>query len=82
MDTISTLESLGLVLPTPAYLLGAIVFGLIGVVAYRYGKKQSNNYIKWLGVALMLYPYAVPSTWMMYAVGFGLCGACYYYRDR
>ncbi|PRC91010.1 hypothetical protein [Solimicrobium silvestre] len=82
MDEINTLESLGFTLPTPAYLFGAILFGIIGYVAYRFGKKTTNNYIKWLGVVLMFYPYAVPSTWMLYVVGIGLCGACYYYRDR
>jgi hypothetical protein len=38
--------------------------------------------VKWIGVALMLYPYIVPDTWLMYVVGMALCGACYYYRDR
>jgi hypothetical protein len=82
MDTINTLQALGFTLPTPAYLVGVILFGLIGIAAYRYGKKASHNYVKWLGLALMLYPYIVPSTWLMYVVGVGLCAACYYYRDR
>lgn len=83
MDLLNTLESMGFTLPTPAYLIGAILFGIIGVVAYYYGKRKSNKYVKWLGVVLMLYPYVVPSTWVMYVVGLGLCGACYYYyRER
>jgi len=82
MDIINTLQSLGITLPTPAYLFGAILFGLIGVGAYRYGKRRSRKYVKWFGIALMLYPYVVSSTWMMYTVGLGLCGACYYYRER
>jgi TRAP-type C4-dicarboxylate transport system permease small subunit len=81
-DTLQQLQALGITLPTPAYIVGAILFGLIGYGAWRYGKKKSNKYVKWLGVALMLYPYVVPSTWMMYVVGILLCGACYYYRDR
>jgi hypothetical protein len=82
MDTLNTLQALGFTLPTPAYLVGTILFSLIGIGAYRYGKKASRKYVKWLGVALMLYPYVVPSTWLMYVVGCGLCAACYYYRDR
>lgn len=81
-DTLQQLQALGITLPTPAYIVGVILFGLIGYGAWRYGKKKSRKYVKWLGVALMLYPYVVPSTWMMYVVGLGLCGACYYYRDR
>jgi hypothetical protein len=82
MDPLTTLQSLGFTLPTPTYLIGAILFSLIGFIAYRYGKKTSHNYVKWLGVALMFYPYVVPWTWLMYGVGIALCGACYYYRDR
>jgi hypothetical protein len=82
MDELNTLESLGFTFPSPAYILGAIIFGIIGIAAYRYGKKQSRPYVKWIGVALMLYPYAVSTTWLMYFVGLALCCACYYYRDR
>ncbi len=82
MDELETLEAMGLVLPTPAYIFGALVFGIIGYVAWRYGRKKQRNYPKWLGVALMLYPYAVSSTWLLYVVGVLLCGACYYFRDR
>lgn len=82
MDALNTLQSMGLTLPTSAYLIGAILFSLIGFVAYRYGKKTSHQYVKWLGVALMFYPYVIPSTWMMYVVGLVLCGACYYYRNH
>ena len=82
MDELNTLESLGFTLPSPAYLAGAILFGIIGMVAYYYGKKTAHPYVRWIGLALMLYPYVVPATWMLYLVGFALCGACYYYRDR
>jgi hypothetical protein len=81
-DTLQQLQALGITLPTPAYIVGAILFGFIGLAAYYYGKKKSRKYVKWLGVALMLYPYVIQSTWMMYVIGVLLCGACYYYRDR
>ena len=61
----------------PAYLFGAILFGIIGYAAYRRGKKASNVSMKWLGVALMLYPYAISETWQVYAVGTTLCIAVY-----
>jgi len=41
MDNLQDLQSLGLTLPSPAYIIGAIVFGIIGFAAYRYGKKAS-----------------------------------------
>ncbi|MBC3862526.1 hypothetical protein H8K32_10480 [Undibacterium jejuense] len=70
-------------LPTPAYIFGAIVFGIIGFVAYRFGKKTARSKIKWLGVVLMLYPYVTGSdTRLLYLVGLVLCVALYYYRNE
>ena len=71
---------MGFTLPSPAYLIGAIFFGIIGYAAYRYGKKASLMTTKWLGIALMLYPYAISETWMLYTVGAGLCIGMYVYR--
>jgi hypothetical protein len=77
MDTLSAMQSLGLELPSPAYIFGAILFGLIGWGAFRYGRKKGRKLTLWLGVALMIYPYAVSNTWLMYAVGVALCGAIF-----
>lgn len=81
MDDLNALSSLGLELPSPAYLAGAIVFGLIGFAAYRYGKKNSRPTTRWIGLALMLYPYAIAQTWLLYTVGLALCGGLYWFRD-
>lgn len=81
MNDLNSLGALGITLPSPAYLFGAIVFGIIGWVAYRYGKKNEAAAVKWIGVALMLYPYAVSETWLLYLVGAGLCGALYWFRE-
>ena len=80
MDDLNTLASLGLALPSPAYLFGAIFFGIVGFAAYRYGKKAGLARPKWIGVAMMLYPYAISETWLLYAVGAGLCALLYVYR--
>jgi apolipoprotein N-acyltransferase len=80
MDPLTTLRSVGLTLPSPAYIFGAIVFGLIGFVAYRRGKAAERKVTLWLGVALMVYPYGVSGTPWLYAVGFALCAALYVYR--
>lgn len=73
MNDQTALRSLLLGLPSPAYLFGAFAFGLVGFAAYRRGKKAQRVRTKWLGVALMLYPYAVSMTWLLYAVGIVLC---------
>lgn len=77
MDELKTLESMGLTLPTPAYLIGALLFGIFGLAAYRYGKKASLQHFRWIGVVLMLFPYAVSETWLLYLVGAVLCAGLY-----
>lgn len=80
MDELKVIESLGFTLPGPAYIAGAILFSIVGYAAYRYGKKASLVTFKWIGVALMLYPYAISETWLLYVVGAGLCAGLYAYR--
>ena len=74
MDPLTTAQALGLSLPSPAYLLGAVLFGLIGLWAYRFGKRTERQKTRWIGLALMLFPYAVSETWLLYLVGAALCG--------
>lgn len=77
MNELKALESMGLTLPSPAYLLGALLFGLVGYIAYRRGRKTAQPVLTWTGVALMLYPYAVSQTWLLWAVGAGLSAWVY-----
>jgi uncharacterized membrane protein len=77
MNTLSELQALGLELPSPAYIFGALLFGLIGLLAFRHGRRSERRVTLWLGVALMLYPYAVSNTWMLYGVGLALCAGIY-----
>jgi apolipoprotein N-acyltransferase len=73
MESWSTLQSLGLVLPSPLYIFGAVVFGFIGLAAFTRGRRSERATTKWLGVALMVYPYGISHTWLLYAVGTALC---------
>lgn len=72
MNELKALQSMGFTLPSPAYLLGAIVFGLLGMVAFSRGRKASLPMLTWPGLALMLYPYAVSETWLLWVIGVGL----------
>jgi len=76
-DYLAALEALGFVLPSTTYLIGVVIFGIVGFVVYRLGKKKSFQATKWIGVALMLYPYAISATWLLYVVGAGLCVGAY-----
>lgn len=72
-EMLRTAEALGLELPTPAYISGAVLFGLIGLAAWRIGRRQERPRTLWLGVALMLYPYLVSGTAWLFAIGTALC---------
>lgn len=67
--------------PSPANLLGSILFGIVGFAAYRYGKKSGSFNPMAIGVALMVYPYFISQTWMLYVIGLALCGGLYFWRD-
>lgn len=67
------LTQLGIELPGPSYLIGSVIFGLVGLVAWRHGRRTERPVVKWSGLALMLYPYAISETWMLWALGAILC---------
>ena len=77
MNDLQSLSALGLELPSPAYLVGMVLFGIIGYAAYRRGRSSQRSVLTWTGVALMLYPYAVPQTWLLWLVGTALSGWLY-----
>ena len=72
------LQASGLELPTPAFIVGAVLFGLVGMVAWSHGRRRKLPKPKWIGVALMFFPYATPQTWLLYLVGTALCGWLYF----
>ena len=80
LEELKGLEALGFTWPSPAYIFGAILFGMIGFAAYRYGKRSGLVAPRCIGVTLMLYPYLVAQTWVLYLVGCGLCVGLYLYR--
>lgn len=78
---LSGLRSFGFTLPGPAYLVGLLLFSLIGLAAFRYGHRTGRQTTKWLGIGLMVYPYAVTQPWQLYAVGALLCAGVWFDRD-
>ncbi len=73
MEELKSLQGLGLDLPSPAYIAGSILFGLLGWAAFRHGRKHGRKLTTGLGLALMLYPYLISQTWALWAVGLALC---------
>ena len=67
--------------PTPAELFASLLFGIIGLAAFTYGKKSTKWKLMVIGVALMVFPYAVTEIWLLYIIGVALCVALYVFRD-
>jgi hypothetical protein len=80
MELIDTLRELGIEMPSAAYLIGVLLFSVVGMVAFWKGRKLRRPRVKWLGLTLMLYSYVVWSTAGVYVVGVGLCIALWVYR--
>lgn len=68
-------------MPTPANLFGALIFGVIGLAAFLYGKKQAKIGPLIGGLLLMIYPYFISETWMLYAIGVALTVAIFFFRE-
>ena len=81
-DLLALSSSMGLELPSMAYIVGALLFSTLGLVAWRYGAKMQHPRVKWLGIVLVFYGYVAYETWVLYAVGVGLCVALYVWRDE
>ncbi|MEP7283071.1 MAG: hypothetical protein ABI696_13915 [Rubrivivax sp.] len=72
-QALRTAQALGLTLPSPAYLFGVVLFGLAGLVGWRIGRKQHRPRSVGIGWVLMLFPYLVSQTWLLYTIGAALC---------
>ena len=68
-------------MPTPEVLFAAIVFGAIGMAAFVYGKKTANMRPMLIGIALIVYPYFVSQTWLVFLIGCLLTGSLFVWRE-
>ena len=55
---------------------------MVGLVAFRHGKRESNMVCLLLGIALMVYPYFVSSPLATLAIGVGLTAVIWNIWDR
>lgn len=69
-------------MPSAGNLFGSLAFGVIGMGAFAYGKKISGWRAMSIGVALMVYPYFIDPTWLLYSIGVALTAALFVFRDR
>lgn len=77
INVLTSLGFLGLKSPSQAYLVDSILFGIAGYVAFRRGRTAERPKLTWAGVVLMVYPYAIAQTWLLWIVGVVLCSWLY-----
>ena len=64
-----------------ANLIGGLVFGSIGFVAFIYGKRMHLWKPMLLGIALMVYPYFINDDAIMIVIGLFGSTALFFLRD-
>lgn len=64
-----------------ASLIGGLVFGSIGFVAFIYGKRMNLWRMMFCGLALMIYPYFVENIAISIAIGVIGSAALFFLRD-
>ena len=64
-----------------ANLIGGLLFGSIGFVAFVYGKRMHVWKPMFLGLALMAYPYFVSNDIALFAIGVVGTAALFLFRD-
>lgn len=65
-------------------ILAGVFFGMIGFVAFNYGRKTESFRAMGIGAVLMIYPYLVPESApaiLLYGIGAGLTAALFLFRD-
>jgi hypothetical protein len=64
-----------------ANLIGNFLFGSVGFVAFIYGKRMNLWKPMLCGIGLMVYPYFIGDTVIMYAIGVVGSAALIFMRD-
>jgi hypothetical protein len=60
---------------TMGNVIGGLIFSGVGTVAFMYGKKQGEVRPMVLGAVLVVYPYFVSNTALMFLIGTALTAA-------
>jgi hypothetical protein len=63
---------------SPATIFIAVTFGIVGLAAFRYGRKNGETRPLVVGMLLMVYGYFVTDAWLSLLVG-GLLTALLFY---
>lgn len=54
------------------YIFAGIIFGIIGVIFFKEGKKRTSTELYFLGIGLMVFPYFISHDVLIWVVGAAL----------
>lgn len=63
-------------------LIAGFVFGVIGLWLFRRARKEANNRLVVMALALMIYPIFVSNGVLSWAMGIILCGWSWWIHDQ
>ena len=63
------------------YWIANILFGIIGWYAFIHGKREKSARPMVIGIILMVYPYFVSNTILVFVIGIALTAALYFWRE-
>jgi hypothetical protein len=66
----------------PYNILAGLIFGTLGLGVYMYGKRMDLWQPRLIGLGLMIYPYFVSNSWLLWGVGVGLLVLLYFYHSE
>ncbi len=64
-----------------ANIMAWVIFGIIGMCAFNYGRKEKNYRPVVVGLVLMIYPYFVSNTLWLYIIGIGVSLLLYFWKE-
>lgn len=60
-----------------SYILAGILFGIIGLLIFKEGKKRTIAELYFIGIALMIYPYFITHDVLVWVVGIALTAVAF-----
>jgi len=60
-------------------LIAGFIFGVFGFAVLKHGKKNANNHLVVIGIAMVAYPYFVENPWLNWIIGLALSFGAYNY---
>jgi hypothetical protein len=78
-DPLGLSESAGMF--TGENIVAWVLFGCIGFLAFKFGKSTQRIGPLVIGLLLMIYPYFVSDTWLLYGVGIALTAGLFVWKE-